>query len=185
MSSHIYMSKRRSGLSYLRRAYTYPCQPETSSDISYISILNTIWLYPQADLQWTLDNTEISYTQSGSSIYFNNVDDLVAFYIEVYNRTAVTQPNGNEGYSLGVGTRTIAYGDQKLYLKLNSGETVVVWTLMTQITNQSDILVGGSSPNGTVGWGIIYSDWYLNGVNDPVDVTLPNDLLDRLLFQQL
>ena len=175
------MSKRRSGLSYLRRAYTYPCQP----DPSYISILNTIWLYPQADLQWTLDNTQISYTQSGSSIYFENVDDLVAFYIEVYNRTADSQPNGNEGYSLGVGTRTIAYGDQKLYLKLNSGETVVVWTLMTQITNQSELLVGGSSPNGTVGWGIIYSDWYLNGVNDPVDVTLPNDLLDRLLFQQL
>ena len=106
-------------------------------------------------------------------------------YIEVYNRTATTQPTDNQGYSLGVGTRTIAYGDQKLYLKLYSGETVVVWTLMTQITNQSELPVGGSSPNDTVGWGIIYSDWYLNGVNDPVDVTLPNDALDLLLFQQL
>lgn len=179
------MSKRRSGLSYLRRAYSYPCQPETSPDISYISIVDTIWLYPQADLQWTLDNTDISYTQSGSSIYFNSVDDLVNFYIAVYYRTSVTQPNGNQGYSLGVGTRTIAYGDQKLYLKLNSGETVVVWTLMTQITNQSDLPVGGNSPNGTVGWGIIYSDWDLNGAIDPIDVQLPDPFLDHLLFQQV
>jgi hypothetical protein len=179
------MSKRRSGLAYLRRAYCYPTQAETSSDISYISILNTIWLYPQVDLQWTLDNTEISYTQSGSSIYFDNVDDLVAFYVEVYTRTADTQSSGNQGYSLGVGTRTIAYGDQKLYMKLNSGETVVVWTLMTQITNQSDLSPGGNSPDGTVGWGIIYSDWDLNGVKDSVNVTLPNDYLDLLLFQQI
>jgi hypothetical protein len=137
------------------------------------------------DLQWTLDNTEISYTQSGSSIYFDNVDDLVAFYVEVYTRTADTQSSGNQGYSLGVGTRTIAYGDQKLYMKLNSGETVVVWTLMTQITNQSDLSPGGNSPDGTVGWGIIYSDWDLNGVKDSVNVTLPNDYLDLLLFQQV
>jgi hypothetical protein len=99
---------------------------------------------------------------------------LISFYDEVYNKTAISQPVVNVGYSLGVGTVVRAYGDNRLYLKLNSGQTVVVWTLMTQITRQADLPSGGKSPDGTVGWGLIYCDWDLNGVLDPYNYTPPS-----------
>jgi hypothetical protein len=141
-------------------------------------------LYPESDLGWVLTNTTIPYTRSGSSIYFNTLDNLTSFYEQVVNKTTISQPVGNVGYSLGVGTLTRAYGDKRLYLKLNSGQIVVVWTLMTQITRQADLPVGvgGDSPDGTVGWGLIYSDWDLNGVLDPYNYT-PGGNLDPLRFQ--
>jgi hypothetical protein len=53
---------------------------------------------------------------------------------------------------------------------------------MTQITRQADLPVdvGGSSPDGTVGWGLIYSDWDLNGVLDNYN---PGGHLDVLRFK--
>ena len=176
------MSRRRSGLANHRKAYS--CGMCHDPTISYISIINTSWLYPESDLGWVLTNTAIPYTRSGSSIYFNTLDNLTSFYEEVFYKTAISQPVGNVGYSLGVGTLTRAYGDKRLYLKLNSGQIVVVWTLMTQITRQADLPVGvgGSSPDGTVGWGLIYSDWDLNGVLDPYNY-VPGGNLDVLRFQ--
>jgi hypothetical protein len=173
------MSKKRSGMANHRKAYGY-CNDNTTT---YISIINTIWLYPENDLDLILMNTSISYNKTESSITFNTLTDLADFYSEVYNQTAISQPNGNVGYSLGVGTITKAYGNKKLYLKLNTGQTVVVWTLMTQITNQSDLPVGGNSPNQTVGWGLIYCDWNLDGIQDSLVVALPNENVDKLLFR--
>jgi len=169
------MHRRRSGLTNHKKAYSCAMCPDTSRPtISYISIIDTIWLYPESDLGWVLTNTTIPYTRSGSSIYFNTLANLISFYDEVFNKTAISQPVGNVGYSLGVGTVTRAYGDNRLYLKLNSGQTVVVWTLMTQITRQADLPSGGNSPDGMVGWGLIYSDWDLNGVLDPYNYTPPS-----------
>ena len=178
------MHRRRSGLANHKKAYSCAtCPDNTRSTVSYISILDTIWLYPESDLGWVLTNTAIPYTRSGSSIYFNTLANLVSFYDEVFNKTAISQPVGNTGYSLGVGTVTRAYGDNRLYLKLNSGQTVVVWTLMTQITRQADLPVGGNSPDGTVGWGLIYSDWDLNGILDPYNYTPPSGGTEVLRFQ--
>jgi len=177
------MSRRRSGLANHRKAYSYSCGMCHDPTISYISIIDTIWLYPESDLGWVLTNTTIPYTRSGSSIYFNTLDNLTSFYEEVFYKTAISQPVGtNVGYSLGVGTLTRAYGDKRLYLKLNSGQIVVVWTLMTQITRQADLPVGGDSPDGTIGWGLIYSDWDLNGVLDPYNYD-PGGYLDPLRFK--
>lgn len=173
------MSKKRSGMANHRKAYGY-CTDNTTT---YISIIDTIWLYPEFDLDLILMNTSISYNKTESSITFNTLTDLADFYAEVYSQTATSQPNGNAGYSLGVGTITKAYGNKKLYLKLNTGQTVVVWTLMTQITNQSDLPVGGNSPNQTVGWGLIYCDWNLDGIQDSLSVALPNSNVDKLLFR--
>jgi hypothetical protein len=178
------MHRRRSGLAIHKKAYSCAMCPDTTRPtISYISIIDTIWLYPESDLGWVLTNTAIPYTRSGSSIYFNTLANLISFYDEVFNKTAISQPVGNVGYSLGVGTVTRAYGDNRLYLKLNSGQTVVVWTLMTQITRQVDLPVGGNSPYGTVGWGLIYSDWDLNGVLDPYNYTPPSGGTEVLRFQ--
>ena len=181
------MQRRRSGLAIHKKAYPCAmCLDTTRPTISYISIIDTIWLYPESDLGWVLTNTTIPYTRSGSSIYFNTLDNLTSFYEEVFYKTAISQPvGGNVGYSLGVGTLTRAYGDKRLYLKLNSGQIVVVWTLMTQITRQADLPSGGNSPDGTIGWGLIYSDWDLNGIVDPTNYTPPSSGTDVLRFQIL
>lgn len=173
------MSKHRSGFANDRRAYTYSCSQDVTT---YISIINTAWIYPQSDLEKAMDTTSVSFTQHGSSIYFHTLNDLVTFYIDVFYKTAESQPDGNVGYSLGVGTVMKAYGNKTLYLKLVSGITVAVWTLMTQITNQSDLPVGGNSPDGTVGWGLIYCDWNMDGLQDDETVDIPSEYVDKLRF---
>jgi hypothetical protein len=54
---------------------------------------------------------------------------------------------------------------------------------MQQITNQSDLPVGGDSPDGTLGWGLVYCDWDLDGVQDPTSATPPGSFCDPLRFQ--
>jgi len=131
----------------------------------WISYINTIWLYPMVDIQSTINSTSIVFTQSGSDYIFSTLQDLADFYDEVFSATAISQPIGNVGYSLGVGTVCESLRDQ-IFLKLSNGHVVVKWQLMKQITNQSDLPAGGDSPVGTIGYGLTYCDWNLNGVQD-------------------
>lgn len=141
---------------------------------NYITFNNTIWLYPIADLNYVLENTSVSYTKVDNNIIFQSLSDLVDFYDEVYLRTEVTNPAANPGYSLGVGTVLLDQRDF-IFLKLENGHIVVKWQLMKQITNQSDLPVGGDSPNGTIGYGSVYNDYDLDGVQDPVNATPPSN----------
>jgi len=149
---------------------------------NYISQTDTIWLYPQVDVDTHLatyvlsGNTyqtapglspSYSFTKEGNVYSFQTLLDLVVFYGEIYNVTAISQPLGNAGYSCGVGTRTRARKKDRLILKLDSGIKVVEWSLMTQLSNQNDLPVPGNSPQGTVGWGNIFCDWDLDGIQDP------------------
>ena len=131
----------------------------------WISYINTIWLYPMVDIQSTINSTSIVFTQSGSDYIFSTLQDLADFYDEVYSATAISQPIGNVGYSLGVGTVCESLRDQ-IFLKLSNGHIVVKWQLMKQITNQSDLPSGGDSPIGTIGYGLTYCDWNLDNVQD-------------------
>lgn len=157
--------------------------------IEFISIVDTIWLYPQVDLDYVTRiapglSPSISFTKSGNTYTFETFSDLTNFYDQLYLSTAVNQPTGNEGYSLGVGTITRAKSNQKLYFKLESGITVVEFHLMTQITNQSDLPSGGDSPNGTIGWGLTYCDWNLDGIADTTSATPPpSTYCDPLRFR--
>ncbi len=132
----------------------------------WVTYINTIWLYPMADIQSVIDTTSINFTQNGSDYIFSSLQDLADFYDEVYSETANSNPGSNPGYSLGVGTVCESLRDQ-IFLKLSNGHIVVKWQLMKQITNQSDLPAGGDSPNGTIGYGLIYCDWDLDGVQDP------------------
>jgi hypothetical protein len=160
--------------------------------IEFISIVDTIWLYPQVDLDYVTGIApglipSISFTKSGNTYTFETFSDLTNFYDQLYISTSVSQPNGNNvGYSLGVGTITIAKANQKLYFKLESGITVVEFHLMTQITNQSELPVGvgGNSPNGTIGWGLTYCDWNLDGIADTTSDPYPSSTYcDPLRFR--
>jgi hypothetical protein len=168
----------------------------------YISQTDTIWLYPQADLDTHLatyvvsGNTytsapglspSVTFTRDGNVFSFPAVTQIVTFYSEVYTVTETSQPVGNLGFSLGVGTRTRARRQDRIILQLNSGVKIIEWALMTQLTSQSSLPVGGNSPDGTVGWGSIYCDWDANGIQDP-DSSAANsytNLIDGLVFKRI
>lgn len=157
--------------------------------IEFISIVDTIWLYPQVDLDYVTGiapglSPSISFTKSENTYTFETFLDLTNFYDQLFISTEVNQPIGNVGYSLGVGTITRARRNQKLYFRLESGITVVEFHLMTQITDQSDLPSGGDSPNGTIGWGLTYCDWNLDGIADTTSATPPpSTYCDPLRFR--
>lgn len=141
--------------------------------VSYVSgwktVLNTIWLYPVADVNSVLEdfrNSSPAIVEEDKRIVFEDIGHLYDFYNEVYESTEVAQPVGNVGYSLGVGTRLRDLGIT-VHLELANGLRVVTWRLVEQLTSQADLPAGGDSPDGTVGFVLIYCDWNQNGVQDP------------------
>lgn len=124
----------------------------------FISILNTSWIYPKADLLTALKNTTISHTFNGSILITNSLQDLITLYGEVYNETTISQPSGNEGYSLAAGTQLKDMGSEILW-QLPGGINVIRWRLLQQLTPQLPQHVipnPGNSPHGTIGYGTIW-----------------------------
>lgn len=145
----------------------------------YIVTIDTSWLYPIIDIEYVLENTEINFVQEGNTLIFNTLGDLTDFYDEVFLKTAESQPVGNIGYSIGVGTLLLEKR-KSLILKLSTGETVVHWKLFEQLTNQEEALSPGNSPDGTIGYGSIYNDYDLNGLQDPTNAIPPSSYSDPL-----
>jgi hypothetical protein len=146
---------------------------------TYVVTIDTSWLYPIIDIDYVLENTEINIIQEGSDLIFNTLGDLTDFYDEVFVKTSESQPVGNVGYSIGVGTLLLEKR-KSLNLKLSTGETVVEWRLFEQLTNQGEVLSPGNSPDGTVGYGSIYNDYDLDGNQDPTNASPPSDYSDPL-----
>jgi hypothetical protein len=146
---------------------------------TYIVTIDTAWLYPIADIDYVLETTEINFVQEGNDLIFNTLGDLTDFYDEVFIKTSESQPVGNVGYSLGVGTLLLEKR-KSLNLKLSTGEKVVTWRLFEQLTNQEDVLSPGNSPDGTIGYGSIYNDYDLNGIQDPTNASPPPAYSDPL-----
>lgn len=136
----------------------------------FITITNTTWLYPIIDIENGLAGTTYSYTRNGNDIICQDQETLIGVYLDIFEASAVSQPIGNVGYSLGVGTILRDLKDE-IYLKIND-QLMVTWRLVEQITNQSDLPAGGNSPTGTIGYVTILENW-----PDP----LPNSYLDLAL----
>jgi hypothetical protein len=138
------------------------------------SISNTTWLYPKNDLTTALKNTTIPHTYDGSHIVCATLSDLIALYDFVFNQTAISQPIGNVGFSLGVGTHLEDMGDE-LEWQLPGGRAVLKWRLLKQLTPQtvSYIPVPGNSPADTVGYGTVWASY---------NITPPSEVLDIPLF---
>lgn len=168
----------------------------------WIVYQNTAWIYPQTDVDQAVENmnadillgppqvekgltySSVSFTREDNYTFvFPTLSDVINFYTEMYFQSAVSQPVGNAGYSLGVGTILQSRRGPNIVFKLVSGIEIVKMTLMTQITNQSDLPSGGNSPNGTVGWGSTYLDWNADGVADVATDTPPNEWVDPLRFK--
>lgn len=132
----------------------------------FITVENTAWLYPIADINTALATTTFTYTYDGDFITCPNITTLKNVYIDIYNQTTVSQPVGNVGFTIGVGTLLEDMG-KELRFRLTSGEVIVVWRLVKQITPQlpaTVIPVPGNSPNLTVGYITTFVS-YGNGTN--------------------
>jgi len=121
---------------------------------NYITTGNTAWLYPEADVVFALGTTAYKYVYDGDFITCPTMADLIGVYTDIYGRTTITQPIGNEGFTLGVGTLLEDMG-KELRFRLEDGLVVIVWRLVKQLTPPRPIFVipnPGNSPNETVGF---------------------------------
>jgi hypothetical protein len=124
-------------------------------DQKYIqTIVNTMWLYPPASVEQSLATTTIPHTYDGVFITCPNITSLTNLYQYIWEKTALELPT--EGYNIGVGTILENFG-KKLYFQVPSGNTIIEWTLVKQITPQSALPSGGNSPDGTVGYITTYN----------------------------
>ena len=138
--------------------------------------VNTVWIYPQADIDTALAATTFPYTFDGAILKCPTINDLRGVYTDIYNATTVTQPVGNVGYTLGVGT-LLEYMGRDIRLCIGDGSVIVIWRLVRQLTPQQAgvIPVLGNSPNGTIGYVTTFCSYgngatggYTNGFDDAI-----------------
>jgi hypothetical protein len=123
---------------------------------NYVTVIDTTWLYPEINITRALATTTYKYTYDGDFITCPDIASIAGVYDAIWNSTAVSQPVGtNPGYSLGVGTLLEDYG-KELRFRLTSGQVIIVWRLVKQLTPQEPATVipvpGNSTPNGTIGY---------------------------------
>lgn len=155
---------------------------QTNPDVNkFITILNTAWLYPKADIAAGLAATTYSYTYTGNLIICPSLTDLIGVYTDIYIQTTISQPTPNQGFSLGKGTLLDDMGEELRFV-LSSGEIVIVWRLVKQLTPQKPLYVitdPGNSPNGTIGYVTTFCS-YGSGPGGGYDVGLDNVMVVRL-----
>ena len=134
----------------MRRAYSQ-IKPRREN---FVTVINTTWLYPEINIAAALATTTASYVYDGDFITCPDIATISAIYDAIFISTTVSQPVGNTGYSLGVGTLLEDLG-KELRFRLTNGQVIIVWRLVRQLTPQSPATVipsAGNSPNGTIGF---------------------------------
>jgi hypothetical protein len=142
---------------------------------------NTVWLYPMADITTALDNTSYPYTFDGTIIVCPDIASLIGIYTDIYNQTTISQPVGNVGYTIGIGSLLEDLGNS-IWFKLSNGKSIVEWRLVRQITPQlpaTVIPVPGNSPPGTIGYSTVFTS-YGNGLNGGYSVGLDDCEMVRI-----
>jgi len=117
------------------------------------TILNTAWLYPISDVTAALATTTYPHTFDGDNIVVPNMAAFIGIYADIFARTAVSQPAGNPGYTLGVGTMLEDLG-QEIRFILTSGQIIMLWRNVRQLTPQTNSFIPspGNSPPDTIGF---------------------------------
>jgi hypothetical protein len=128
------------------------------------------YLYPKADIERALQLTPFPFRREGNNIICPSLNDINEVYYAIWYQTSLSQPV--EGFSCDNGTLFEDLGE-KLFFILESGEIVVKWQLVKQITPQVNppLPAPRSSPNGTVGFITVFSNKYPSTGNiDPPSV---------------
>jgi hypothetical protein len=134
----------------MRRNYSQ-IKPQRNN---FVTVINTTWLYPEINITRALATTTFKHTYDGDFITCPDIASIAGIYDDIFNSTAVSQSVGNVGYSLGVGTLLEDQG-KELRFRLTSGQVIIVWRLVKQLTPQNPVHVipaPGNSPNGTIGF---------------------------------
>ena len=121
---------------------------------TYVTVTDTMWLYPEINITRALATTTFKHTYDGDFITCPDIASIAGVYDAIFTSTAVSQPVGNDGYSLGVGTLLEDQG-KELRFRLTSGQVIIVWRLVKQLTPQTPVYVipnPGDSPNETIGY---------------------------------
>jgi hypothetical protein len=121
---------------------------------NFVTVIDTTWLYPEINITRALATTTVSHTYDGDFITCPDIASIAGIYHAIFASTAISQPVGNIGYSLGVGTLLEDQG-KELRFRLTSGQVIIVWRLVKQLTPQVPATViqnPGNSPNETVGY---------------------------------
>ena len=155
-------------------------------NINWEAFYNTAFIYTEANLQTAIETTSVSYRNEDNRFIFTSLEDVVSFYIDVVSASLESQPIGNQGYSMGVGTR-LRGSRNEIFLDLEDGTRIIVWQLMTQLTSQEDNAPDwrGNSPKGTVGYGSVYCDWDADGVADQPSDSIPDPYCDQIRFKRI
>ena len=135
----------------MKRAYSQ-IKPRRNN---FVTVINTTWLYPEINITRALATTTLKYTYDGDFITCPDIATIAGIYDAIFNSTAISQPINNAGYSLGVGTLLEDQG-KELRFRLTSGQVIIVWRLVKQLTPQQPATVipvpGNSTPNETIGY---------------------------------
>jgi hypothetical protein len=179
----VFQQRERQRLQYLKDCKMYESLAQSNSSSvgsgggisfldSWISYYDTTWLYPHINVDPVITQYKglsPSLIQEDNVLIFENLSHLYSFYSACFVSTAASQPVGNPGYSLGVGTILKDLGET-LHLDLVSGLRIITWRLVEQLTEQTTLPSGGNSPNRTIGFVTIYSDWDEDGSQDIISL---------------
>lgn len=146
-----------------------PVQSQIRPREKYLqTIKDTMWLYPTRDILAALAITTFEYTFDGINIICPDMTNFIGVYLDIFAQTAISQPDGNIGFSLGIGTMLRDLG-KVITFQLPGGQVVVRWRLVQQITpqNPGGIINNGNSPADTIGYVTTFTS-YGNTLPDPL-----------------
>lgn len=138
---------------------TRPIAQISNRSSNFLTVNNTVFLYPQYDIDIALSNTTYKYTYDGTNIVCPDLVNLYGVYEDIVNQTLVSQPIGNAGFSLGVGTSLQDLG-KELQFVLSGGQVVMKWRLVKQLTPQLPYFYipnPGNSPADTIGYVMVFA----------------------------
>ncbi len=183
-NDEVFQQRERQRLQYLKDCKMYESLAQSNAPSSaaagggvkyvdsWITYYDTAYLYPHINVDPVISQYKglsPSLVQQDNVLIFSNLSHLYNFFEACYLSTADSQPVGNAGYSLGVGTILKDLGET-LHLDLGSGLRIITWRLVEQITDQDSLPTGGDSPNRTIGFIPIYSDWDEDGSQDIISL---------------
>jgi hypothetical protein len=120
----------------------------------------TTYLYPKSDIAKAFAATSFPFTFDGTVVVCPTMDALIGLYNDVFSQTVLSQPTGNTGFSCNNRTMLEDLGDTMEW-KLASGELVIRWRLVRQLTPQVNppLTTPGNSPVGTIGFVTVFCSY--------------------------
>jgi hypothetical protein len=136
-----------------------------------------MWLYPIADINAALATTTHQYTFDGTNLVCPDYANLRGIYYDIFAQTAISQPLGNLGYTLGVGTMLEDMG-QEIFLKVGL-QTWIHWRNVRQLTPQTNAYIPnpGDSPPDTIGYTVVWASY---GLKNPDPIVFDQAYVARL-----